>query len=152
MGKRLTCAVLFFACSAALALALAAGPQKPGVAIRRDALDQLLADLAAATSKLDIAKAERLFLPPDDTPAGENRQGHLSEMRKDWKRARESGAAQGPSVRFKNTRKVVLTQMVIRGPGGPREGQAVHEVEFTVAFTQDGWKIVSMEEQRARHR
>ena len=146
MRRILTCGA-FLVCSTVLAFAFAQEPEKPGVTIKKDALDELLADFAAATAKLDIAKAETLFLAPDDTAAGQNRQGHLSELRKDWKRAKESGVKEGPSVQFKNTKKVIRTQMHIRGPGGPKEGD-VSEVEFTVVFTKDGWKIVSMETQR----
>jgi hypothetical protein len=144
MRRTFTCGALLV-CSTVLAFAVAQEPPKPEVATEKDALDRLLTDFAAATAKLDIDKAEKLFLPPDDTAAGKNRQAHLSELRKDWKRAKESGANAGPSVQFKNTKKIIRTQMLIGGPGGPQERQ-VSEVEFTVAFTKDGWKIVSMDD------
>jgi hypothetical protein len=149
MRRTLTCGALLFVCWTVLAFAFAQEADKPGAAMKKDPLDELLAEFAAATGKLDIERAERLFLPPDDTPAGKNRRAHLSELRKDWKRAKESGAKGGPSVQFKNTKKVIRTQMVISGPGGPKEGQ-VSEVEFTVAFTKDGWKIASMEPVRSK--
>jgi len=144
MRKTLTCVTLLLVCSTVLAFEFAQEPEKQGAPVKKDPLDELLADFTAATGKLDIERAERLFLPPDDTPGGKNRQAHLSELRKDWNRAKESGAKEGPSVQFKNTKKVIRTQMVISGPGGPKEGYS-SEVEFTVAFTKDGWRIVSME-------
>jgi len=40
--------------------------------------------------------------------------------------------------------------MAITGPGGPKQGHT-SEVEFTVALTDEGWKIVSiMEPVRAK--
>lgn len=102
------CVVFLFACSIVLTFVYAEEPEKAGAANKKDALDQLLTDFAAASAKLDIEKAEKLFVSPDDTPAGKNRQGHLSELRKDWKRAKEGGANEGPSVQFKNTTKLRL--------------------------------------------
>ena len=110
---------------------------------------RVLADFSAATSKLDVVKAERLFLPPDETPAGQNRQVYLTELRKDWKRLKASGVKEGPSVQFKNTKKVLLTQMVIHSPDAPKKGET-REVAFTVALTEDGWKIVSMDYMRRK--
>jgi hypothetical protein len=142
MGKIYTCCALFI-CSAALAFGFAQQPATSGAVTEADALDRLLTDFATATATLDVAGAESLFLPPDDTADGRNRQANLSELRKDWQRARESGASVGPAVQFRNVQKIVRADMLINGPGGPKEG-TVSEVEFTAAFTKDGWKIVSM--------
>ncbi len=144
MRRTLICGTALIVCSTMLVFAFGQKAEKQGAAVKKDPLDALLADFAAATAKLDIEKAERLFLSPDETPAGKNRQAHLTELRKDWKRAKASGAKEGPSVQFKNTKKILRTQMVIRGPGGPKKGQT-SEVEFSVALTEDGWKIVSMD-------
>ena len=143
MRRTFTCGALFV-CSI-LAFAVAQEPLTPEVVAEKDALDRLLTDFAAATAKLDIDNAEKLFLPPNNTAAGKNRESHLSELRKDWTLAKESGANVGPSVQFKNTNKIIRTEMLIGGPGGPQEGQS-RKVEFTVAFTKDGWKIVSMDD------
>jgi hypothetical protein len=149
MRRILTCGALLFVCWTVVAFAFAQEPGKLGAAVKNDPLDRLLAEFATATGRLDIERAERLFLPPDDTLAGKNRRTHLSELRKDWQRAKESGEEEGPAVQFKNVKKVIRTQMVISGPGGPREGEVI-ESEFTVASTRDGWKIVSMEMEVAR--
>lgn len=117
--------------------------------VRRDPLDKLLAEFAAASEALDIEKAERLFLPPDETPAGVHRQALLAEMRKDWGRARESDAERGPVVRFEDTQKIIRTQMTVESPGETGRTQA-RPMEFTVRFTDEGWKIVSMRPLRAR--
>jgi hypothetical protein len=114
--------------------------------INDDPLDKLLADMAAATAMFDVEKAEQLFLPPDDTPAGKNRQGHLAEIRKDWKRAKEAGAKAGPRLQFKNTKKVIRTQLAV----GDGAKQQTSEVEITVAFTDQSWKIVSLETNRGK--
>jgi hypothetical protein len=155
MHRIATCGVLLVY-STALAFAVGQGASGPGpAASEKEALDQLLADFAAITARLDVDAAERLFLPPDGTAAGENRQAHLTELRKDWTRARESGAIAGPSVQFANTRttvradtRVILAEMRISGAG--TTDSQVSEVEFVVALTKDGWKIVSMNAGSAR--
>jgi hypothetical protein len=141
MRRIFVCGILLV-CSGALGMGIAQGPARSDTTIETDAIDRLLADFAAATANLDIVGAERLFLPPDGTAAAENRQNHIAELREDWARARNSGASAGPSVQFTNTRKVVHSQMRISGPGAG-DGE-VTDVEFVIAFTRDGWKIVSM--------
>ena len=147
MHRIFTCGVLFV-CSAALAFAFGQGAAGPGEATETDAFDRLLADFAAITAKLDVDAAEKLFVPPDSTAAGQNRQAHLTELRKDWKRAKESGASAGPSVQFINPRTIIRADMRISGPGA--NDSQVSEVEFIVALTKDGWKIVSMNTGPAR--
>lgn len=142
MRRLFGCGVLVV-CSAVLGCALGRGPARPAAAIETDAFDRLLADFAAATAKLDVPGAERLFLAPDGTAAGQSRQGHLTELRKDWTRARGSGADAGPSVQFINVSKIIRAEMRINRPGDSQRAQ-VQEVEFVVASTTDGWKIVSM--------
>jgi hypothetical protein len=117
--------------------ALAGAPKQPQSVVK-DPLDKLLDNFADACAQLDIEKAEHLFVSPDETPAGKNRHANLAELRKDWKQAKA-----GLSTKFKNAKKTIRTDMVIAGPGVSEKGETVH-VEFEVALTGEGWKIVSM--------
>ncbi len=83
-------------------------------------------------------------MSPDKTAAGNNRQVNLTELRKDWKRAKASRAKEELSGQFKNTKKILRARMVVHGSGASKKGET-SEVEFTVALTEDGWKIVSTE-------
>jgi len=105
----------------------------------QDPVSSMLDSFADAVVARDMRKAESLFLPPDDTPDGKNRERHIEEMKKDWSRAtqRDPFAA----VKFKNTTVLVHTQMVLVG----KEAKpAVIPVEFKVSFGEDGYKIVAM--------
>ena len=84
---------------------------------------------------------EGLFVPPDDTPDGENRRKNIREMNKDWKRAKEAGAPK-ITVAFKNTVTTIRTEMVV---GSDKVAARAIPVEIKVAFTKDGAKIVSLE-------
>ena len=66
MRRTLICGAFVSISAIVLAFAFAEEFEKPSATIKKDPLDQLLADFTAATAKLDIEKAERLFLPPDD--------------------------------------------------------------------------------------
>ena len=103
------------------------------------AVDQMLKDFAAAVSTSDARKAEGLFVPPDDTLDGKNRQDHIREMKKDWKRSKERG--QKMTVEFTNTVIIVRTKMLAGGDEG--EAQPI-PLEFKVALTKDGCKILAM--------
>jgi hypothetical protein len=142
--RRLVSFFVVFACSFAISV-FSQEAGKPAVS-DADPLDRLLADFAAAVGKFDVEAAEKLFLPPDNTPDGQNRQGHISELRKDWTRAKAEGS-QGLQVEFTNTRKVIRTDMRVSLPGGPKETSGM---EFVVELTRDGWKIASMNERGGR--
>ena len=92
-------------------------------------------DFASAVSSLDAQKAEALFLVPDSTPDGTNRQAHIQEMRKDWTRV----AAQGKKMTANFTNTVILVRTQMKG-----EESTGQPMEFKVAFTKEGLKIVAM--------
>ena len=125
-------------CFILFALAGAQDTKKSDV-VDESPVDQMLRDFATAVSTLDAKKAEALFLPRDDTPDGKNRQSHLQEMEKDWKRARER--KQKMTVTFKNTVTTVRTEMLV---GGDEAEAKPIPVEFKVVITKEGCKIVAM--------
>ena len=127
------------------ALVIGQEPETEPLFIKADGLDELLRTFADAAATFDIQKCEQLFLPPDETLAGKNRAAIIREMRKDWKRGRDSGA-KGIPVRFEQTKKVVWSRMIV---SDSQEKEETSDVVFTVAFTDQGWKIVSMETQRS---
>ena len=144
MTRTLTCLTFLFVCWTTLPFVFAEETDQPKTSVMTDPLDRVLAELAAAAGTFDVERAEKLFLPPDETAEGKNRQAHLAEIRKDWSRAKEGGAKEGISVRFENAKKILRTQMVVSGPGSTEEAERM-DVELTVTLTKDGWKIVSME-------
>lgn len=98
-------------------------------------VDQLLNEFATNVSKLDVKQMRTIFLPPDTTPDGKNRQKHLHEMERDW-----SSGHKGFTVAFKNSAITIKTTMVVnRG----KESESV-PVEFKIVKTKDGYKIASM--------
>jgi hypothetical protein len=109
-------------------------------------VDEMLKELATAISELDTKRAKALFLPPDETPDGKNREGHLREMEKDWKRAKER--KEKITVAFKNTVSTtentvttVRTEMFVGGDEAEAEPMPV---EFRVVITKEGCRIVAM--------
>lgn len=129
---------LITVCAISFALADAQDTKKDN-GVDESPVDQMLRDFASAVSNLDAKQAEALFLAPDDTPDGKNRQSHLQEMKKDWKRAGER--EQKMTVIFKDTVTTVRTEMLI---GGDEAEAEPIPVEFKVVFTKDGCKIVAM--------
>ena len=127
------------ACFVSVAPAGAADAKKAAEATYVNPVDRMLKDFAAAVSALDAQKGEALFLPPDDTPDGKNRQGHLREMKKDWGKARERG--QQMTVEFRNVVIVVRADMSMGGHEAEREPIPV---ELKVALTKEGCEIVAM--------
>ena len=121
-------------------LALNAGQHQDYVKPKLDPLDAMLRAFVHAVGELDDQKLERLFLPPDDTPAGINRMTHIQEMQEDWKEMREKG--EKISVSFTNTKKIFRTTMV---SGNSNTMMHVIPIEFEVTLTEDGWKIIRMD-------
>ena len=101
---------------------------------------RLLHEFAAAVASLDVQGMEGLFLPPDDSPDGENRRENIREMKKDWKRAKGKDAPK-ITVAFENTVTTVRTDMVV---GSDKVAARAIPVEIKVAFTKDGAKIVAL--------
>ena len=105
-----------------------------------DAVSTMLREFEAAVSVFDVEKAQKLFLPPDDTPDGKNRQKHFDEMRKDWSRAKEKN--EKVTVEFKNVVILVRAEMF---PGGVKPEAKVTPVELKIKLTREGCRIVAME-------
>ena len=61
-------------------------------------IDQLLTDFDHAIRTANVGSMERLFLPPDDSANGQNRQSNLMELRKDWKETKS-----GPPIELNAT-------------------------------------------------
>jgi len=127
------------ACLTGFALSKADGARQVDEAAFESPVDRMLKDVSAAISTLDVQKAEALFLPPDNTADGKNRQNHILEMKKDWKEAKERG--QKMTVDFRNTVTIVRTEMF--AVEEETEAEPI-TVELKVTFTKDGCKIVSM--------
>ena len=140
MPRNFQLLILFLVFALLLGSTIAQNSEPLNSTENQDPLDRLLAEFTAAAKSLDVKKGEQLFLPPDETPAGKIRQAHIAEMRKDWQRAKEQGAKEGPSVAFKRPQKILRAQMVVSAEG---EEQTTN-VEFIVAWTQKGRKIASM--------
>lgn len=78
---------------------------------------------------------ERLFLAPDATEDGRNRQSHLDEIRKDW-----ADIASGPPVKLNPKRAVIHIDMDELNPDGAPGGH-ISKMELKVVLTGDGWRI-----------
>ena len=90
---------------------------------------------------------EALFLPPDETADGKNRQQHIREIRKDWSTGKHK---EKMIVEFKKTQTLVhkgetlvRTEMSVSGSGG-LPSVSGEPLEFKVVFTSDGCKIAAM--------
>ena len=81
---------------------------------------------------------ERLFLAPDATEDGRNRESNLAELRKDW-----TGTASGPPVKLNPKRAVIYIDMDDLDPDGPPGGH-ISKIELKVIDTDDGWHIEAM--------
>lgn len=117
-------------------------PPPPPV-VESGAVDRLLEEFTAASATFDVERMTALFLPPDDTPAGENRRLHLEAMQADWPAAQAEGRDLQVTFRdvtFDDVTGLVTAELVARsGPDG-----GVQLVEFLVAPTPDGLKIGAM--------
>lgn len=101
-------------------------------------IDQLLTDFDHAIKTADVGTMERLFLPPDDSTDGQNRQSNLTELLKDWKETQS-----GPPIELDATNAVITLQMTDLGPEGPPTPR-VSKIELNLIRTDDGWRIESM--------
>ena len=79
-----------------------------------------------------------LFLAPDESEDGRNRQSNLTELRKDWKIAKS-----GPPIELEPKQAVIRVEMNDLDPDGPPGGH-VSEIEIKVLRTNDGWRIATM--------
>ncbi len=101
-------------------------------------IDQLLTDFGHAISTANVDSMEQLFLPPDDSTDGQNRQSNLRELRKDWKERQD-----GPPIKLDVVSAVIKLQMTDQDPDGPPTPRG-SEIELKIVRTDDGWHIESM--------
>ena len=122
-----------------LAAAFVFGADSDTDNVSKDTISGFLKDFSDACSTQDIRKMESLFLPPDNTPEGENRNTQIEEMRKDWSQAKDS--SQQVSVEFTHT--VILVHALMEMHTG-KGTLATIPVELKLSLDEDGYKIVSM--------
>lgn len=132
MKKFLIVAACFVVATAAYA-AIARSERSTSMSI-----DQLLTDFDHAIRTANVSSMERLFLPPDDSANGQNRQSNLRELRKDWKETQS-----GPPIELDATNAVITLQMTDLDPDGPPTPR-VSKIELNLIRTDDGWRIESM--------
>lgn len=108
-----------------------------------DSIDRMLQDFASATYAQDIQKAEALFLPPDETADGKNRQQHIREIRKDWASGEHKEKLiiefKKRQVLVRNEETFVRTEMSVPGYGPDML------LEFKVVFINNDCRIAAME-------
>ncbi len=101
-----------------------------------DSIDGLLEQFDAAIASANVKKLEALFLPPDKTENGRNREANLAEARKDW-----TDAKSGPPVNLIPKRALIHIDMEnLESPIGAR----ISKIELEVVSTDDGWRIEAM--------
>jgi hypothetical protein len=92
-----------------------------------------------AVATLDTESMISLFLAPDDTPEGLNRQKNIDEIRKDWANA---SAANGMRIAFENIQFDIKADMIISG--GEAVGNEKTPVNLNVVLVNNEWKIETM--------
>lgn len=80
-----------------------------------------------------------LFLEPDDSADGMNRQANLTEIRKDWRNAQS-----GPPIELETASAVITLDMTDRDPDGPPTPR-VTKLELKLVRTETGWRIQTMQ-------
>ncbi len=116
--------------------------------VSSDPVAEVLSQFQKAVNEMDSKKLEALFLPPDDTPAGEARRKHLEDARGDFSRSNRRPT----EVRLTRTKetpegkdKLVDATMVARGAIG--DGQVLESqatLQFRLTPTESGWKIAEL--------
>ena len=104
-------------------------------------IQTLLDTFSQAVANRNTESMINLFMAPDDTPEGQNRQNHIDEMKKDW--ANASGPAMAISfsnVKFDNESDLEA-DMIVAGSSTDNPGITV---KFKVCLVNNEWKIVSM--------
>ena len=102
------------------------------------ALDQFLHDFNNAIASSDVKGMEQLFLAPDDTADGMNRQENLTELQKDW-----GNSESGPPIELTTTSAVITLDMTDLDPEGPPTPR-VTKLELNLVHTETGWRIQTM--------
>ena len=101
-------------------------------------LDGLLREFDDAIASADIEKMESLFLPPDGTEDGRNREANLAEARKDWAKTES-----GPPIKLIPKRAIIQIDMESLDPNGPPAGHT-SKIELKTVYTDDGWRVETM--------
>jgi hypothetical protein len=112
--------------------------------IKADPIDQLLVDFARSMMKGDTEAATKLFLEPDDTPAGKNRKAFIADMNRDWKSPEMAKHAGKIRCGFRGTTKIVRTKMLVKLGEGEVEAS---DLVLSVVLTEDGWKFATIAEE-----
>jgi len=107
---------------------------------QQDPVGKMLRDLARAYTSYDAKLATSLFLPPDGSPDGKARAKHIQELEKDFKR--NKGKQEKVAIAIRNTVVLVQTEVFLH-ERVERKPMRI-PLEFKVAFTKDGCKIVSL--------
>ena len=112
------------------------------IQFRQDPAAAILEKFAAAIAQQDVGLLKNLYLPPDDTPAGQLRQQDLLEAEKDWNAdndiAPNAVTFTGTETSAKGTEKVIRTNMTIEG----ENGSFTMPVRFRVVKERGHWRIV----------
>jgi hypothetical protein len=101
-------------------------------------IDELLSSFRDAIASADTKRMEDLFLVPDATEDGQNRQANINEFRKDW-----AEIEKGPPVVFNAKDAVIHIEMDDLDPDGPPGGH-VTTIELKIVYTDHGWRIRAM--------
>ena len=104
-------------------------------------IQTLLDTFSEAVANRDTESMIGLFMAPDDTPEGQNRQNHIDEMKKDW--AKASGSAKAISfsnIKFDNESNLEADMSVV---GSSTNSKAI-TFKFKVCLLNNEWKIVTM--------
>ena len=109
---------LTIVCFISLARVGAQSTKKPDEVKYQHAVDQMLRDFATAASTLDAKRGKALFLPPDETPEGKNRQTMASKAIKSQVCANKLLPAR-PEIPTIRTLQRKLTGRVGRGQRRP---------------------------------
>ena len=119
-------------------------------------IEAVLREFEAAASELDAKRLEAIFLPPDDTLAGQARRKHIEEAKRDWPRFKRDGIKM--SLRFVDAEVkpegpdgVVSATTVLRDvlPNGDIVSHEI-DVHLRLVRTPEGRKIAEMRKGAAR--
>ena len=101
-------------------------------------IDELLSNFGEAIPSADSERMQHLFLTPDSTDDGKNREAIVNEFRKDW-----ADRNNGPPVTLRPKSAVVYIEMDDLDPDGPPGGRT-STIELKLEHTEHGWQIAAM--------
>jgi hypothetical protein len=104
-------------------------------------IQTLLDTFSEAVANRNIESIIGLFVAPDGTPEGQNRQNNIDEMKKDWANASKPAMAISFSnVKFDNESHLEADMSV----ADASVGNARATMKFEVRLLNNEWKIVTM--------